>query len=345
MTPDDRIQAVERLGFSRRQAGFLVAVMSHSGVCLPRQYATFADVAYGHRVNRFFERLAARGFASACPSLHNRALVYHVQHRGLFGAIGEPHSRLRRPVPAAIVGPRLMLLDAVIGAPEVRWLSSAREKADHFTERLRVPAKCLPRQVCRKGDTPFFRLFPDALPVGIEPVERMLFVYPVTPVSLQEFGPFLRRHLACLSAVPAWTLRLVFAPDDRPVEATWQAVIGREIGSLLGSPDRAERRGDWCQLPHRYGHLSPWLGRPIESGSVFTKGHERGNTDLHVLNPLGASARASTAKRERASAYRGLQRTTRGPAWGSGRPALGVRAASCAAQPAPRSGGKGGDGA
>ncbi|MDO8836689.1 MAG: hypothetical protein Q7V01_13895 [Vicinamibacterales bacterium] len=130
MTTDERIQSVERLEFTRRQAGFLVAVMTHSGVCLPRQYAALAGVAYGHKVNRFFERLVGRGLASACPCLHNRGLVYHVQHRGLYSVVGEPHSRFRRPVPATAIAARLMVLDAVIGAPEVRWLPTAREKAE-----------------------------------------------------------------------------------------------------------------------------------------------------------------------------------------------------------------------
>jgi hypothetical protein len=257
MTTDERTEAVERFGFSRRQAGFLVAAMTHSGVCLPRQYATFAGVAYGHKVTRFFERLVARGFASACPSLHNRGLVYHVRHRGLYAVIGEPHSPLRRPVPAAAVVPRLMLLDAVIGAPEVRWLPTAREKAEHFIERLGVPEERLPRQARWRGDVQTVKLFPDALPVGIGDIDRMLFVYPVTPVSGRDFGPFLRHHRTLLAALPAWTLRLVFAPDDRPVETVWQAVIEREIRSLLGPLDQAERRVDWCLLPHRYGHLSP----------------------------------------------------------------------------------------
>jgi hypothetical protein len=73
MNANERIQAVERFGFTTRQAGFLVAVMTHSGVCLPRQYAAFAGVAYGHKVNRFFERLVGRGLASACPSSAYRA--------------------------------------------------------------------------------------------------------------------------------------------------------------------------------------------------------------------------------------------------------------------------------
>jgi hypothetical protein len=257
MTRESRIESLCTLGFTARQAAFVVAVMTHSGVCLPRQFAAFAGVAYGHKVNRFFERMVARGIASACPSLHNRALVFHVQHRGLYEAIGEPHSRFRRPVPANAVAPRLLVLDAVVGAPEVTWLPTAGEKAEHFVTLLHVPAEHLPSKRCQEDGGWASGLFPDALPVGIDAADRVLFVHPVSPVSLEGFGPFLRRHRALLASLSAWTLRLVVSPEGRSEEALWQAVVAREIGSLLHHPDHAERRVDWHVLPYRYGHLSP----------------------------------------------------------------------------------------
>ena len=42
MTQAERVVAIEKLGFTERQARFLVLVMQHSGVCLLRQYTTFA---------------------------------------------------------------------------------------------------------------------------------------------------------------------------------------------------------------------------------------------------------------------------------------------------------------
>jgi hypothetical protein len=41
MTTHDRIQPVVEFGFTERQARFLVLVMRHAGVCVPRQYARF----------------------------------------------------------------------------------------------------------------------------------------------------------------------------------------------------------------------------------------------------------------------------------------------------------------
>ena len=42
MESQDRIAAITRLGFTERQARFLVLVMQYSGVCLLRQYTAFA---------------------------------------------------------------------------------------------------------------------------------------------------------------------------------------------------------------------------------------------------------------------------------------------------------------
>lgn len=93
MTFNERVNAVSELGFTTRQARFLVTVMLHGGVCLPRQYARLAGTAYGHKVNVLFDKLVSLRYAARCRCVHNRAAVYHVQHQPLYRAIGEPHSR------------------------------------------------------------------------------------------------------------------------------------------------------------------------------------------------------------------------------------------------------------
>ena len=42
ITWEERVERVARQGFTERQAGFLVTVMLHAGVCVPRQYCAFA---------------------------------------------------------------------------------------------------------------------------------------------------------------------------------------------------------------------------------------------------------------------------------------------------------------
>ena len=308
MTNGDRIQAIQRFGFSRRQAAFLVTVMSYSGVCLPRQYATLAGIAYGHRVNRFFERLVDRGFVSACPCLHNRAFVYRVHHRALYGAIGEPQSRFRRPVPAAAVTPRLMLLDAVLETPEVTWLASEEEKVEDFTTRAGIPLECLPRQAARAAGAAPDRLFPDALPIGVEPSGRALVVYAATPASLEGLRPSLRRHVPFLTALPAWTLRLVITQDDRPRNAAWEAVINREIGPLLGLAGNPERRVEWWRLGHRYGHLSPLVASTAQPAPGVEEGEEQvGDRGAARPQPPWPRGRREDQSRQGSARTRGLR--------------------------------------
>ena len=54
MTFEERVKAVAEFVFTERRARFLVTVMLHSGVCVPRQYASFAGTTYGHNVTKFF---------------------------------------------------------------------------------------------------------------------------------------------------------------------------------------------------------------------------------------------------------------------------------------------------
>ena len=67
-------------------------------------------------------------YATACGCLHNRARLYHVHHKPLYRAIGEPHSRYRRPVSARQAIDRLMLLDARHHVPRAHRGSRPRKR-------------------------------------------------------------------------------------------------------------------------------------------------------------------------------------------------------------------------
>ena len=119
MTTDERVQAVVDFGFTERQARFLVLVMRHAGVCVPRQYARFAGVSYGEKCNAFFDKLVRRGYAIASGCIHNHARLYHIHHKPLYHVIGEVTSRYRRRVPARLAIERLMLLERLFPAYRV----------------------------------------------------------------------------------------------------------------------------------------------------------------------------------------------------------------------------------
>jgi hypothetical protein len=97
MRNSERIASVRTLSFTERQARFLMLVLEHSGVCLPRQYRTFAGVAHGRHSQAFFDALIAGGFATtdlAAPARAGR--IYHVQYKPWYRAIGEPDHPHRR---------------------------------------------------------------------------------------------------------------------------------------------------------------------------------------------------------------------------------------------------------
>jgi hypothetical protein len=229
MTSQERIRAVAEAGFTERQARFLVTVMLHSGVCLPRQYAAFAGIAYGHKTGAFFDRLVERRYASVCSCLHNRARVYHVHRRALYRHIGEPESPHRRPVPAGRVIGRLMLLDAVLGSPEIVWLATDEEKVAHLATLARISPEHLPRVTSGNGGARTVRLFPDRLPIGIHLEGRAVFLFVIADSTTQALRAFYQRHLALLQALPAWTVRLLIPPHLPAIGPGCQDVARQEL--------------------------------------------------------------------------------------------------------------------
>ena len=107
---------------SERQAAFLGTVMLHAGVCLGPHYRTFARIAYGQKMHEFFGTLIDRGYARRSWRWgHDTARLYHVHHKPLDVAIGDPASH-RKPTPRARAVERLMVLDAVLAARDTEWL-------------------------------------------------------------------------------------------------------------------------------------------------------------------------------------------------------------------------------
>ncbi|MPY88888.1 MAG: hypothetical protein GEU99_13290 [Luteitalea sp.] len=219
---------------SERQARFLVLVMRHAGVCVPRQYASFASIANGgKKCNGFFAKLVRRRFASAIPCIHNRARLYHVHARGLYCALGEGASRYRRPVPAGRAAERLMLLDAVLSAPDLGWLTTAAEKRAYLA-RLSASTSTEPASdgsADRSSEA--VRDLPSTFPIGVESGGRVVLLYLVTDPWTEHFRTFLQGHAALLRAAPAWTVRLAF---PRPLDhfyGAYQTVIHEELESPL----------------------------------------------------------------------------------------------------------------
>src|SRR5207247_2152768 len=175
MNLEHAVQTIARRGFTDRRGRFLLLVARHSGVCVMRQYSRFAGIVFGQKTRTFFAKLVQLGFVSTYDCAHNRGRVYHVRHRAIYEAIGEPDSRLRRSpgVPRALE--RLMLLDAILENSESIWMSSSAEKVEYLSSRG-IPLDDAPHMVIRQGDQQRVRHFPDRLPIGAHPSGHVVFV-------------------------------------------------------------------------------------------------------------------------------------------------------------------------
>jgi hypothetical protein len=230
MTFDERTQAVVKTGgFTERQARFLVTVMLHAGVCVPRQYATFCGIVHGQKTRKFFAKLVRLGLASMYDCRHNRARIYHLHQKTLYRAIGQAESHLRRPLTLGHAIQRLMALDAIVTSPDVVWLGTAEEKAAHLTALTRIDPANLPHVTVGEGDARTTRYFPERLPIGIYLAGRGVVVYVVTDPSLDEFRVFLERHAALLRALPSWTLRIVVPPQFPGIGQRAQQVVWNQL--------------------------------------------------------------------------------------------------------------------
>ena len=96
-----------------------MTVMLHSGVCVPRQYAEFAGIVHGQKTRKFFAKLVRLEYASMHDCRHNRAVLYHLDNRRLYRAVGDAESRLRRPLDSRPGFHRLMVLDAIVEDPDL----------------------------------------------------------------------------------------------------------------------------------------------------------------------------------------------------------------------------------
>lgn len=207
---EDRVRVVAEFGFTDRQARFLVTVMLHSGVCLLRQYATFAGIVEGHTTRRFFAKLVRLRYASAYRCRHNRGRVYQIHHKALYRAIGQTDSRHRRPLSPARVVERLMLLDALLADRDLVWLATDEEKAAHISALAPFPNEGLGIASLDKSVSRFSEKFP----IGIGLNGRVVLLYLASDGEIRPFRVFVQRHFELLRSLPGWTFRVV-VPSGR----------------------------------------------------------------------------------------------------------------------------------
>ena len=234
MTWEERVEQVRLRGFTDRQAPFLVTVMLHGGVCVGRQHGAFTGLAHGRPTCLFFDQLVANGYATARRCGHPRSRIYHVQHKGLYRAIGEENSRYRRPTTIGRAIERLMVLDGVIDARDLTWLATETDKVTYFTRNHRIPHHDLPLLTFRSDDRETVRYFPEKLPIGLDADgRRHVFLYLLTRDLPTDFRAFLERHAELLRLLPAWTIRLLVPEHKKDAIRLHERAFKEQLASPL----------------------------------------------------------------------------------------------------------------
>jgi hypothetical protein len=152
-----------------------------------------------------------------------RTRIFHVHHKPLYAAIGEPDNRNRRRVTIERAIERLMVLDGVLADRSVTWLGSEREKRRHFKQRLgdHLRDDEYPRLVFGTRPNVTVRYFPHKLPIGYDGDHRRhVFMYLARSASPMDFRVFILRHLELLNALGFWTIRVLF---PRSLESSMDA--------------------------------------------------------------------------------------------------------------------------
>lgn len=232
MTWDERREAICGLGFTERQAGFLVTVMLYAGVCFCRHYCTFARIRHGKAVTDFFRDLVDRRFATVRGCKHPTARLFHIHHKSLYRAIGEEDNRNRRPTVLARAIERVMMLDGVLADRAHTWLATEHDKVAYFTSQFGIPRSDLPVRVYEGRNSETARYFPDKLPIAFDSDGRThLFLYLATDRRPVGFRAFLESHAELLRALPTWTIRLLVPWVRQESLSLYQEAFAQQLAS------------------------------------------------------------------------------------------------------------------
>jgi hypothetical protein len=245
MTPHDvRCQALELLGYTPRQAQFLVLVALHGGYFLRRQYVAFTGTPHGQAAVRFLNHAVSREHVRVLPC-GRHGHVFHLYARPLYAAIGEEDNRNRRPAEWDAVVPKLMTVDFALAHRSARFLTTEAEKVALLRERS-IPAAVWPHRtyVPRRDDgRTTTRYFVDKMSWYQDgDDDRIWIAYVDAERTLQGFETFLDQYRSLLASVPSGVTYV--APT------VWHGVIQHAFTKALESRDRGimSRFSEYCRF-------------------------------------------------------------------------------------------------
>jgi hypothetical protein len=216
---EERSQAVQRLGYTEREAQFLCLAGLHSGVFLRRQYTQFLGKAVGGTAQALIEKLFAKGHAKATTYVAD-IHIYHLCARPFYRALGQEDNRNRRMRQPVSLRAKLMGLDFVLAHPGVPFLATEQEKKDYFLGTLALAPRVLPGMRYFAGDKVTERYFVEKFPISLTPAQTpetlpvASFCYvDEGAVGLSGFATFLRKYQPLFSALRMFQLIYVASTE------------------------------------------------------------------------------------------------------------------------------------
>ena len=192
------LSALEGLGYTSAEAGFLYLVATYSGYFLPRQFIAFTQTGPGKRSHLFTDKLESRGHATWREYL-NVGGAYHLCSKTLYRQIDREHLRNWRRHSTEFIRTRLILLDFILAHQGHQYLETEQEKLDYFCREKSVPRTVLPARSYEGASPaePTVRYFADNFPLFLDssqsPCAPVLTLSYVDPGKVK-LGGF-RNHL------------------------------------------------------------------------------------------------------------------------------------------------------
>ncbi len=248
MTLQEQVRAVAERGFTERQASFLVAVLLYAGVCVPRQYWTFARISRGQVSSDLFSKLLKHRFATMYAGGANGRPVFHIHHKALYRAVGEPDSRFRKRGTLTRGVERLMVLDAVLAKREIGWLATETQKVEFCVHRRGLATEDLPAATFEGAGHRTIRYFPEKLPIGLTPGgDEVVLLYVATERSGHAFRAFLDRHEPLLRRLTRWRVLVALPRTLTMADAAHRQVFNEMCGAPL-RPAIVDEFGWFCRV-------------------------------------------------------------------------------------------------
>ena len=217
LTDQERMVALQRFGYTEREAAFLGLAALNGGYFLRRHYNQFLSRQDGGSVAQLIEKTVALNHARAL-TYHPRTNIYHLYARPFYEVLGQVDNRNRRQREPLTIKNKLMGLDYVLAHPDNRYLATEQEKVGYFTGALQIPHSVLPTKLYHSAESQTARYFvekypiflPPAPPDGQPPVVSFCFV-DEGMTTLSRFATFLAQYAQLFAALAQFRLIYVAA--------------------------------------------------------------------------------------------------------------------------------------